>query len=140
MIKGMSWMQAQWMTPPNGMSFGNATYYCNTCHGFFTPNMLAEHEQFHKSYTNRTGGIVSTVSWCDPGDHPFKAGAPGSAHYTAEAIGDDGSRQAMDMDACRDHSPFRTDPKVIAKELTEAYPVPDIHDRYDNRAADERDH
>lgn len=116
-------VEAQWMQPPYGINGAKARYYCNTCHGFFTVELMREHEQFHRSYTNRTDGKVSNVSWCDPGSHSFKAGSPGSVHWQGEQVGDDGGTTRADMDACRNHNPFRANPDNIIKELNSDYPV-----------------
>lgn len=110
------------MQPPHGMG-RDARRYCNTCHGFFAEQIVKEHEQFHRSYTNRTDGKVSNVSWCDTGNHAFRTGSPGSVHWQGEEVGDDGSTTCADMDACGDHNPFRAKPKSIMKELNEMYPI-----------------
>jgi hypothetical protein len=49
---------------------------------------------------------MSKVLWCDPGDHDFKAGAPGSTHFTGTMIDNDGKTVTVDQDACRLHNPY----------------------------------
>jgi hypothetical protein len=72
---------------------------------------------------------MSNVAWCDPGDHAFKAGSPGSVDYTASIREDNGNKVTQTMDACGDHSPFRNEAtkqlKAIEGELARAYPVDD---------------
>jgi hypothetical protein len=114
------------MVPPPAIAYSaihDRMLWCNTCHGFFIPSLRAEHEQFHKSYTNRTDGTMSSVTWCDPGNHAFKTGEPGSAHWEANTVGEDGAHTNGSMDACGKHNPFRVEPKNIVKELNAEYPI-----------------
>jgi hypothetical protein len=81
------------------------------------------HDQFHDSITYRKDGTVSNVLWCDLGDHPFKAGQPGSTHYAGNNIDDAGNVQTATIDACAIHNPFRAKPENIVKELNAEYPT-----------------
>lgn len=69
---------------------------------------------------------MSTVLWCDYGNHAFKRGTPGSASFNATNIDEDGVSVPVTMDACSDHNPLRAKPDFIAKELNAEYPVHNI--------------
>lgn len=97
--------------------------YCNTCHGFFPRELKREHEDFHRNYTNRSDGNMSTVLWCDPGDHAFKNGAPGSVHFKGSEVDNDGNETNTSIDACHEHRPDRVRTEYIAKELNAQYPT-----------------
>lgn len=49
---------------------------------------------------------MSNVMWCDPGDHSFKANAPGSVHFQGTQVDENGIRQTVDTDACAEHNPY----------------------------------
>lgn len=69
---------------------------------------------------------MSKVLWCDPGNHAFKAGSPGSIHFQGSSVGDNGEQINSDVDACIDHNPFRAEPKNIVRELENDYPIPPL--------------
>lgn len=58
---------------------------------------------------------MSNVLWCDPGDHPFKAGMPGSQRFNGTTIGEEGEVINALMDACPDHS-FTTTRRSLTRE------------------------
>jgi len=47
---------------------------------------------------------MSNVKWCDPGEHAFKAGVPGSQSFSGTSVDESGNIVQMSMDACPDHS------------------------------------
>ena len=69
---------------------------------------------------------MSTVLWCDYGNHSFKANSPGSAHFNGTEVNEDGLNVSVSMDACSDHRPDRVRPDYIAKELQKEYPIGDV--------------
>jgi len=122
-------MEAQWMKPPDhwGMAMRSGNYrYCNTCNGFFVPDLYSQHTDFHRNYTNRSDGNMSTVLWCDPGNHAFKTGAAGSVHFKGSEVDNDGNETNTSIDACHEHRPDRIRTEYIAKELNTAYPITDV--------------
>lgn len=64
---------------------------------------------------------MSNVTWCDPGNHSFKANEPGSTHYSAQEIDENGNPVIGEVDACKLHNPFRPKPETngdaIMREL-----------------------
>lgn len=96
---------------------------CGTC-GALVPNPnVTQHINFHRTFSNRKGDDMSNVLWCDPGDHAFKKGAPGSMHFDGSSIGEDGSTIDQSMDMCADHNPLRARPENIVKELQSEFPI-----------------
>ncbi len=51
---------------------------------------------------------MSRFLWCDPGDHPFKAGTPGSAHFQGTQTDQNGAQQTLTQDVCPEHNPYAT--------------------------------
>lgn len=49
---------------------------------------------------------MSTVLWCDKGDHAFKAGVPGALHFTGTQTDEDGRQVDMTQDICPEHNPY----------------------------------
>lgn len=50
---------------------------------------------------------MSKATWCDYGDHAYKAGIQGSATFNAQEFDENGTPQDVTMDACPDHNPLR---------------------------------
>jgi hypothetical protein len=102
-----------------------AFHHCFSC-GCIVPESALNHHHDYHLFVAKKGNTVSTVSWCDPGNHPFKAGAPGSVDYTASVVNAEGRRETLVMDACADHSPFNPpeakQQKAIEAELLREYP------------------
>lgn len=66
---------------------------------------------------------MSTVTWCDPGNHAFKTSAPGSVHFEGAETDENGRETNTSIDACVDHRPDRVHTEYITKELNSEYPV-----------------
>lgn len=47
---------------------------------------------------------MSNVLWCDPGNHAFKAGQPGSQSFQGTTRDEEGNPIRIEMDACSEHS------------------------------------
>lgn len=47
---------------------------------------------------------MSGVAWCDPGNHAFKAGEPGSQSFSGTTRDEEGNPVRIEMDACAKHS------------------------------------
>lgn len=47
---------------------------------------------------------MSSVRWCDNGDHPFRAGLPGAQSGVVQEINDDGVPVMKEIDVCPDHT------------------------------------
>lgn len=49
---------------------------------------------------------MSTVLWCDNGNHAFKAGIPGAAHFEGTQTNGEGATVSMSQDVCPEHNPY----------------------------------
>lgn len=49
---------------------------------------------------------MSSVLWCDKGDHAFKAGVPGAAHFEGTQTDENGVQQSITQDVCPEHNPY----------------------------------
>lgn len=78
---------------------------CYTCGALVLPNTQIQHTNFHLTFSNRIGQDMSTVAWCDYGDHPFKNGEEGSGHFDGSEVVDGRTINKV-MDACSKHNPF----------------------------------
>lgn len=88
-------------------------FMCHLCSAITVADSKVAHEQFHLQYLNKEEvGTMSSAAWCDPGNHAFKAGEPGSQRFTGTSIDDDGNPVRMEMDACKAHS-FQSPAKAI---------------------------
>jgi hypothetical protein len=99
---------------------------CGNCGANVDYRDRNQHENFHKTFSNRKDDTMSNVLWCDYGDHAFKRGTPGSASFDATSVDDNGQNVNATMDACPTHNPLRVKPDYIAKELEQEYPVHNI--------------
>lgn len=84
----------------------NGFLLCITCGAYATPKTEAQHVNFHKTFSNLRSEDMSKVSWCDYGNHPFKAGETGSASFEGTEF-DDGVPRLTTMDACSEHNPLK---------------------------------
>src|ERR1700750_575566 len=102
--RGTTPMTSIWMQPPSAHTdeviFKRQYGYCNICHAFVPITEKRNHEDFHNNYTYRKDGNMSSVVWCDYGNHAFKANAPGSAHFNGTEVGENGLTETVSMDAC----------------------------------------
>jgi hypothetical protein len=89
-----------------GISRGDTLAYCATCNGLIHSSVWKFHENFHLTFTNRSDGNMSSVLWCDTGNHAFKAGSPGAAHFEGTQTDADGVPQTMTQDVCAEHNPY----------------------------------
>lgn len=96
---------------------------CFDCGAWVPAESLTQHNNFHKTFSNRRDATMSNVLWCDPGEHAFKDGAKGSIHFDGSGVDDDGKTVNETFDACIEHNPMRANPKYIAKELEAQYPT-----------------
>lgn len=101
-------------------------HHCFTCGTIVPESALNQHHEMHVvAELKGKRNTMSQVSWCDEGEHAFKAGAPGSVDYSATVTDENGRRQTVVRDACADHSPFQPKEvkqlKAIEAELTEEY-------------------
>jgi hypothetical protein len=72
------------------------------------------------------GENMSKVSWCDYGDHPFKAGVDGSASFEGNEF-KNGVPVTTMMDACPDHNPLN-----IAREAQRYSLTPKAYEELNN--------
>jgi hypothetical protein len=93
-------------------TYGKHIKVCRACGAITFPNAQHGHEQWHKE-TERNE-TMSNVTWCDRGDHAFKAASPGSARYTIEQPDENGETLRMTQDACPEHNPYA--PAKASKE------------------------
>lgn len=111
---------------PNDVAYdmhAHKTMYCIDCNAVVPMSRQGMHNDYHDSYTNRKDGNMSSVLWCDRGDHAFKAGSPGAVHFQGTETDEHGVEHTTNVDACVKHNPFRADPTHIAKELLTEYPT-----------------
>lgn len=66
----------------------------------------AEFERMNASFRERIA-TMGVALWCDPGDHPFKGGIPGSQSYVGTEVNDDGKEVQVQMNVCPEHT-FRS--------------------------------
>lgn len=85
---------------------GLRIYDCYTCGSYVPMDRFTQHDNFHKTFTNRGDGNMSTVLWCDKGEHAFKAGMPGAAHFTGTQTDEDGRQIDVVQDMCPMHNPY----------------------------------
>jgi hypothetical protein len=96
------------------VSWLTGTYYpekekcskCGNCGAVVIWRDMKQHEAFHATFSNRIGQDMSKVLWCDPGNHAFKAGSPGSVNFQGTQIDEDGMTRTVDTDACAEHNPY----------------------------------
>jgi hypothetical protein len=61
---------------------------------------------------------MSTALWCDPGEHAFKGGEPGSQSFDGSRVNEDGHATNVRVDVCAKHA-FQTvldNPKALPSE------------------------
>lgn len=87
---------------------------CATCSSIVTVSQALAHETFHRNYSNERSNM-SNAQWCDPGNHAYKAGEPGSIAFNAQQYGEDNVLTNVQQHACRDHNPFKAE--YEAREL-----------------------
>ncbi len=92
--------------------FGFGFLQCGSCQAIIEPKMIQYHNNFHETFSNRIGQDMSRVLWCDPGNHAFKAGSPGSVNFQGSQTEENGAVTTTDVDACAEHNPFRATPDV----------------------------
>jgi hypothetical protein len=85
---------------------GSGWQDCGTCGATVQWSKQSQHENFHKTFSNRIGDDMSNVSWCDYGDHAFKRGAEGSASFSGTEYDSAGRPVDTKMDTCSDHNPL----------------------------------
>jgi hypothetical protein len=78
---------------------------CGTCGSIVPYANRTQHTNFHATFTNRKDGNMSSVLWCDKGDHAFNAKAPGSAHFEGTQIDENGANVFVTQDICAEHNP-----------------------------------
>jgi hypothetical protein len=97
--------------PSNWPPIKNAQH-CLECNGIVIPQNSEGHLAFHIGNYER-GKVMSNVLWCDPGNHVFKKGEPGSQSFNGTFVDDDGITQAQIMDVCSQHA-FKSAQREIA--------------------------
>lgn len=60
---------------------------------------------------------MSRVSWCDYGDHAFRAGQDGSASFEGTEY-ENGIPRQTTMDACPEHNPMNIERQAAKYSLT----------------------
>jgi len=75
---------------------------CYKCGATVRRPEMHKHSNWHVEVEK--GIQVSKVSWCDPGDHAFKANTPGAMSFTGQQNDDNGVPQTVSMDVCGVHS------------------------------------
>lgn len=85
----------------------NEILHCGSC-GAYVPYMnKQQHINFHETFGHAKEQGMSKVSWCDPGNHAFKAGEDGSASFSGvQHI--EGRPVDVTQDVCRKHNPYNT--------------------------------
>jgi hypothetical protein len=106
-------------------------HYCATCGGVIPANTFAMHDLFHRKIYAKETTNMSSVKWCDPGDHAFKAGMEGSASFQGTQMVN-GVTESITQDMCPKHNPMRAEPETVRRELEKAYPVPTDDDDKSN--------
>lgn len=98
------------------MPINNGTYIqgeavrarmCSLCNALVqnTEETRYAHEMFHEHWIPKAEvNAMSDVKWCDPGDHAFKAGCPGSQSMTGSEVDADGIARQVNMHACAQHA------------------------------------
>lgn len=99
--------------PSNWPPIKNAMH-CTECNAIVIPQNSEGHTAFHNGNNERVTNM-SNVLWCDPGNHAFKRGEPGSQSFNGTFIDENGITQAQNMDACSEHS-FGPKTKEIGKD------------------------
>jgi len=95
---------------------------CLTCGASVTRRNFTQHTNFHLTFTNRRDLEVSTVKWCDYGDHAFKNGQPGSGVFDGTEYDEEGLPHKITMDACAEHNPMNIQRAAAKYSITtEAY-------------------
>lgn len=80
---------------------------CSMCSADISTTQAKEdHNRFHVNMVSREEAIaMSSVNWCDPGDHPFKAGSKGSQSMNGTEVDEDtGESRTVRMDICPKHT------------------------------------
>lgn len=75
---------------------------CYKCGATVPRQNMNQHSDWHAEIEK--GIQVSTVKWCDPGDHAFKANTPGAMSFTGQQNDENGIPQTVQMDVCGVHS------------------------------------
>lgn len=70
---------------------------CNQCLAVVQRANAEAHTDWHNQQRSMS---VSNVKWCDAGDHPFKAGRPGSQSVMGTEIDDHGNAVNVAQDVC----------------------------------------
>jgi len=110
-----------WVQPLNSMRL-NMSYLlmCNRCQGLFGPEYREQHDAFHESLSSREEArAMSAVAWCNPGNHAFEAGIPGSESGTMTVRDEEGQPITKTFDACPEHS-FQSQRKAKAEAIGSA--------------------
>lgn len=95
--------------------YGRASYYQTP-----TPEQIWQAQQKEiRELTERKEDEMSAVAWCDPGDHAFKAGVPGSQSFNGTVVNEEGQRVERRMDVCPDHAFQSPNPPESQKAITE---------------------
>lgn len=111
-------MQVQWTQVPANID-SNRYAMCALCSSVVPWGARPAHEAFHDSYKHKQEiTTMSGAAWCDPGNHAFKAGEPGSQSFQGTSMDDDGNPIRMEMDACAEHS-FRAQTNTQAPTAIE---------------------
>lgn len=91
--------------PPVYSDIPNYTQYnapvagviCNQCLAVVQRVSADDHTRWHEEQRRMT---VSTVLWCDSGNHAFKAGRPGSQSVQGSEINEEGISVSVQQDVC----------------------------------------
>ena len=101
---------------PSNLNHLAGMVQCSTCQGLVLKSQQDAHDIFHDTYINREEvGTMSSAAWCDPGNHAFQAGEPGSQRFSGTSIDAEGNPVRMEMDACKEHS-FQSQAKAVTTD------------------------
>lgn len=74
-------------------------------HGVSAIDWKTTHIKYHENMVSREEArTMSSVRWCDNGNHPFKAGIPGAQTMVGAEIDENGRPVAVEVDICPDHT------------------------------------
>jgi hypothetical protein len=95
---------------PNGARYSDRPisvtgFDCFECGAIIQRTAITQHNNYHATFGHRKQADMSQVSWCDPGNHAFKAGIDGSASFEGVNYVD-GKPVNARQDVCPKHNPY----------------------------------
>jgi hypothetical protein len=84
---------------------------CSECQALVERKYQRAHENFHVTFGHKKEVGMSKVSWCDTGEHAFKAGENGSASFEGVQY-EDGRPVNRQQDVCAKHNPYNATAEI----------------------------